>query len=61
MFPMQGDVGPIAVEYDAGGERVRKTFDDVFEARRFYTRMFFAGRRPRVVKPDANAPADQAG
>ena len=52
MFPMDGDVGPIAVEYDKAGERVSKTFADVLEARRIYRRMFFAGRRPRIVKAD---------
>jgi hypothetical protein len=50
MFPMQGDVGPIAIEYDAHGRRVQKTFDDMFEARRFFMAKDRAGKNPKVVR-----------
>ena len=50
MGPMQGDVGPIAVEYDAHGRRVRKTFDCPYEARRFFVAKEKAGKNPKVRK-----------
>jgi hypothetical protein len=53
MFPMQGDIGRIAVEYDRNGRRVRKTFDDVFAAKAFYVAKFRLGKNPRVVRADA--------
>ncbi len=40
---------PVTVEYDGRGGRKCRTFDDAYEARQFYARVFKAGKRPRVV------------
>lgn len=55
MFPSPIDEEPllIAVEYDAYGQRVRKTFEDMYEARRFYVAKDKAGKHPRVVKAES--------
>jgi hypothetical protein len=44
----------ISVEYDKGGERALKTFDDPYEARRFYVAKLKAGKNPLVRTPSAD-------
>lgn len=39
------------VEYDKGGKRVRKAFDDYYAGRRFYIAKDNAGKNPKVKKP----------
>jgi recombinase len=39
----------VSIEYDCRGRRQARTFDDAYEARQFYARMFKSGKRPRVV------------
>lgn len=43
---------PIVIEYDdrRTGSRVRKHFNDHYQARRFYAAKHKAGRRPKVLK-----------
>lgn len=40
----------VAVEYASRGKRVRKTFADAYEARRFYGAKLRAGKDPAVKK-----------
>lgn len=47
---MRYPIQPVVIEYDARGQRVRKSFDDAYEARRFWIQKDKAGRNPRVVK-----------
>lgn len=44
----------ISVEYDKGNERAVKTFDDPYEARRFFVAKLKAGKRPKVRKPSVD-------
>jgi hypothetical protein len=39
----------VTVEYTARGRRVRKTFADIWQARRFYAEKHRAGADPRIV------------
>lgn len=45
---------PLTVEYDCRGRRVRKTFDDAYAARRWFTAKDAAGKNPRIIssQPD---------
>jgi hypothetical protein len=41
----------VTLEYTSRGKRVRKTFDDMYAARRFYAAKLRAGADPKVVRP----------
>ena len=43
---------PVTVEYDKGGQRVRKEFGDAHEAKRFYRAKDKAGHNPKLVAED---------
>jgi DNA invertase Pin-like site-specific DNA recombinase len=47
---------PVTVEYNVNGGRARKTFEDSYEARRFYCAKDKAGKSPRVVREDTPTP-----
>lgn len=49
MFPMCRKTPPVTVEYDCRGKRVRKTFDDAYKARQFFSAKDRAGRNPTVT------------
>jgi hypothetical protein len=51
MAAISGRMPSVDLEFDAGGRRIRRQFDDAFEARRVYARLLKAGRNPRVHKP----------
>jgi hypothetical protein len=44
----------VAVEYDASTGRIRKHFQDAYQARRFYSQMLKAGRNPNVRGVDTS-------
>lgn len=39
----------VTVEYTANGQRVKKSFTNVSESRRFYTAKMKAGAEPKIV------------
>lgn len=39
----------VAIEYDRHGERVRKHFEDPWQAKRFYVAKLKAGKQPTVT------------
>lgn len=43
----------VTVEYDCRGERKTKTFDDAFEARRFWIAKDRDGKNPRVKEAES--------
>ena len=59
MIPVGVKLPRVVVEYDCRGERRSKTFDDPYQARRFYCQKDKAGRHPRVRSAE-NARTHQA-
>lgn len=49
MFPMNRQPLTVTVEYDAKGQRVSKTFPDMYAARRWFTKMYIQQRNPSIV------------
>ena len=54
MFPMDRIREPVVIEYTSRGQRIRRTFQDPYEARRFWISKEKSGRRPRVVRVHKN-------
>lgn len=52
MGAISGRTPAVVIEYTSYGKRVRKLFEDAFEARRFYAYKFRAGAEPKVLNPD---------
>lgn len=57
MFPVNRKPVPVAVEYDADGNRVRKVFQDPYAARRFYAAKLKVQANPRVVRVGDRLPS----
>ncbi|MEQ8791770.1 MAG: hypothetical protein RIC55_36240 [Pirellulaceae bacterium] len=48
-MPISNRMPRVTVEYDCRGTRKTKTFDNPYEARRFYTTKDRQGKHPKVV------------
>lgn len=57
MFPINRNPIPVAVEYDADGNRMRKVFDCPYKARRFYAAKLKTAANPRVVRVGDRLPS----
>lgn len=53
MAAISNRMPPVTVEYDCRGRRARKTFDDSYEAKKWYCTKHKSGHNPHVVGKDA--------